>query len=84
MHSHTSALSAPPALVDEVYLSRAISISVPTLRKDRLGARTIPFIRVGPKLIRYDLARVLEALRMSEVGGPPQMSAPAAAKRGAK
>jgi hypothetical protein len=46
----------------------ALRCSVGLLRKDRLGARTIPFFRLG-RSVRYSPSRVLEALAAREEGG---------------
>lgn len=70
----------PPVLLDEIALASALSVSIAALRKDRQGSRSIPFLRIGKKSIRYDLARVLEVLRTGEQGGPAQP--PQRAKRG--
>lgn len=58
-----------PIAVDEHQAARALGLSVHTLRKDRTGARRIPFYRIGSS-IRYNLVRVQEALATMEVGGP--------------
>ncbi len=46
-----------------------LGLSVHTLRKDRTGARRIPFYRIG-SAIRYDLDRLDAALTNFECGGP--------------
>lgn len=58
-----------PIAVDENVCAPAIGKSVAWLRKDRLGAKIIPFYRIG-KSVRYDLGRVREALASVEEGGP--------------
>lgn len=58
-----------PFAVDEHEAARALGLSVHTLRKDRINARRIPFYKIGGT-IRYDLARVREALAAYEQGGP--------------
>lgn len=55
--------------VNEHEVAVALNLSVHTLRRDRVGARRIPFFRVG-RCVRYDLGRVWEALAAIEVGGP--------------
>jgi hypothetical protein len=47
-----------------------LGLSVHTVRKDRLGARRFPYIKLGPELYRYDLDRLDEVLTKSEVGAP--------------
>ena len=54
-------------LVDEKGVSDFLGCSVAYIRKDRLGKRQIPFVRVGG-LVRYDLARVRESLIVLEEG----------------
>jgi hypothetical protein len=54
--------------VDDIAVAAALGVSVSTVRHDRLGARRIPFYRIGGS-IRYDLDRVWEALAALEVGG---------------
>ena len=61
--------STRPALINAAALSALTSINVHTLRADRLGAKRIPFVRIG-KLVRYDPSRVLAVLATLEVGGP--------------
>lgn len=61
--------STEPIAVDEVAAAKALGMSVAWLRKDRLGARTIPFYRLGTS-VRYDLGRVREALAAVAEGGP--------------
>jgi hypothetical protein len=47
----------------------AIGKSVFWLRKDRIGAKIVPFYRIG-KSVRYDLERCRSALLSLEEGGP--------------
>ena len=54
--------------VDEKTLAEAIGMSVAWLRKDRSGARTVPFYRLGTS-IRYNIDRVREALDKRAEGG---------------
>lgn len=58
-----------PQLMDEHEMAAALKLSVHTLRRDRVGARRIPFFRIGTS-VRYDLDRVWEALAANEIGGP--------------
>ncbi len=57
-----------PIAVDETACAAAIGMSVAWLRKDRRGARLVPFYRLGGS-VRYNLARVREALGAVEEGG---------------
>ena len=54
--------------VDEKTLAEAIGMSVAWLRKDRSGARTVPFFRLGSS-VRYSIDRVREALDKRAEGG---------------
>ena len=54
--------------VDEKTLAEALGMSVAWLRKDRSGARTVPFYRLGTS-IRYNIDRVREALDKRAEGG---------------
>ena len=54
--------------VDEKAAAEAIGMSVFWLQKDRQTNKHIPFYRVGGR-VRYDLARVREALLALEEGG---------------
>jgi hypothetical protein len=72
----TSAAVQPPlheqttdciALTD-VQIAAEINASVNWVRKDRSGARYLPFYRIGG-LVRYNRQRVLEALAPFEEGG---------------
>jgi excisionase family DNA binding protein len=64
--------------IDEHEAAKLLGLSVHTLRKDRTTHRRIPFYRIG-KSIRYNAARLGEALAAMEVGGP--MPAPRSARR---
>lgn len=55
--------------VGEHEAANALGLSVHTLRKDRQKERRFPYFKVG-RSVRYDLARVREALAGMEVGGP--------------
>lgn len=65
----TGSNAAPQLGFDEYAIARALGVSVHTLRKDRTGARRIPFYKIG-STVRYNLDRVREALAELEVGGP--------------
>lgn len=54
---------------DEHEAAQYLALSVHTLRKDRCGARRIPFYRIG-SAIRYDFDRIDAALAEFEQGGP--------------
>lgn len=54
--------------VDEKTLSESICMSLAWLRKDRATKRLLPFYRIGTA-VRYDMARVREALARLEEGG---------------
>jgi hypothetical protein len=55
-------------LVDEFEAARVLGLSVHTLRKDRQGARRIPFYRIGTA-VRYDPERIWQSLAEHELGG---------------
>lgn len=57
------------ALVDETACARALSKSLSWIRKDRLGRKTIPFVRVAGS-VRYDMDRVMAVVMATEEGGP--------------
>lgn len=60
----------PPTIaVGEREAATALGLSVHTLRKDRQKARLIPFYKIG-RSVRYDMARVREALATREFGNP--------------
>ena len=54
--------------VDEKTLAEVIGMSVAWLRKDRSGARIVPFYRLGTS-VRYSIDRVREALDKQAEGG---------------
>ena len=54
--------------VDEKTLAEAIGMSVAWLRKDRSGARVVPFFRLGSS-VRYSIDRVRKALDKRAEGG---------------
>ena len=57
-----------PALLDTSAIAEFLGLSPAWVKKDRLTKRLLPFVRVGSS-IRYDLARVREALAATEAGG---------------
>ena len=66
---HTAPNTAGTRLaVDEKTLAEAIGMSVAWLRKDRSGARIVPFYRLGSS-VRYSIDRVREALDKQAEGG---------------
>lgn len=66
---HTAPNTAGARLaVDEKTLAEAIGMSVAWLRKDRSGARILPFFRLGAS-VRYNIDRVREALDKQAEGG---------------
>lgn len=54
--------------VDDTKLATAIGVSVSTIRKDRIDARRIPYIKLGGRVL-YDLDAVHAALDALTVGG---------------
>ena len=54
--------------VDEKTLAACLGMSVAWLRKDRSGARIVPFYRLGSS-VRYSIDRVREALDKQAEGG---------------
>lgn len=68
MQPSSTSTERQPIAVDEHACATAISVSVHFLRKDRRGARRIPFYRLGTRVV-YDLTRVREALAATEEGG---------------
>ncbi len=70
----TQTLQAPAIAVGEREAANALGLSVHTLRKDRQRERRFPFFKVG-RSVRYDLARLREALAALEVGGPAPRTA---------
>ena len=54
--------------VDEKTLAACLGMSVAWLRKDRSGARILPFYRLG-SAVRYNIDRVREALDKHAEGG---------------
>lgn len=76
MRSSTNPKSCPPGgpstrtaiAVTEHEAAALLNMSVHFLRKDRRTKRRIPFYRIGD-CIRYDMARVRQALAEFEEGG---------------
>ena len=64
-----TAQTASRILVDARVCAPACSLTVSGLKADRLGAKRIPFVRIG-RLVRYDMDRVRAALLALEEGGP--------------
>lgn len=60
----------PAQYHDENTEARRLGLSVFTLRADRSGARRIPYVKLPNGRVLYDPARVDEALRKYERGGP--------------
>lgn len=62
--------SSPATPVNEFACAEAIGMSVYFLRKDRnrSGKKLIPFTKIGGA-VRYDMARVHDALRTMQHGG---------------
>lgn len=54
--------------VDENAIAKQLNMSVHFLRKDRRGARVVPYFRIGGS-IRYSVERVRAALSNLEEGG---------------
>ena len=54
--------------VDEKTMAACLGMSVAWLRKDRSGARIVPFYRLGSS-VRYSIDRVREALDKQAEGG---------------
>ena len=61
------AQNTPPLAVDEHEIARLLGISVISVRRDRYGARSIPFFRVG-RAIRYNPEAVLSAFLARQEG----------------
>ena len=65
----TSVVANDPIGLTEKAIAAEINVSVSWIQHDRVGARLIPFYRIG-KNIRYNKARVHAALAGLEEGGP--------------
>lgn len=62
---------------DTLACAKRFDLSPSFLEKDRIGAKRIPYIKIGRKVL-YDFESVERALLAYQVGGPP----PAASARG--
>ena len=60
-----------PILKRDIDIARLFNLSVSFLRKDRRGARIVPFVQIGT-CVRYCPDRVREALLALEQGGQPR------------
>lgn len=56
---------AQETLLDSVGLARRLHVGVGTVNDLRRAGR-IPFLRIGPKTIRFDISAVVDALRGQE------------------
>jgi hypothetical protein len=54
--------------VNEEAAAAALSVSCSFLQKDRRTKRTIPFVKIGDRVV-YDIARVREVLHARMEGG---------------
>ena len=54
-------MDAVVALMDEKQVSELTGVSVQTLRRNRLAAKGIPYLRLG-RLVRYRIADILAYL----------------------
>ena len=71
---HVKAIPTPSSqrkLVDETVCASQLSKSLSWIRQDRLGKKTIPFVRVAGS-IRYDMERVMAVVMATEEGGAPR------------
>jgi hypothetical protein len=59
----------PDQAVDDHAVALALDLSVHTVRKDRQKLQRIPFYKINGS-VRYNLARVFEAMAAYEHGGP--------------
>ena len=64
-----TSLPLAPHLVDERVAAAALGMSLEWIRKDRRGARIVPFYKIG-SACRYSLDRCYAALAQLEHGGP--------------
>ncbi|RYF41732.1 MAG: hypothetical protein EOO27_46000 [Comamonadaceae bacterium] len=67
--------------LNEKETAAALGVSLSWLQHDRCGKRLIPFYRVGG-LVRYNAARVSEALATMEEGGAAATSSRSTKRRG--
>jgi hypothetical protein len=56
MQSTPSPNTPAPLLINEIEAARLLGVSQRFLQKDRAGARSIPFVRVGCKFVKYSPA----------------------------
>ena len=54
------------ALVTKGTAAKAVSVSVRTL-ENLMSRRVVPFVRISPRCVRFNLKRVAEALEAYEV-----------------
>lgn len=73
--------AAPRIALNEKETAAALGVSLSWLQHDRCGKRLIPYYRVGG-LVRYNAARVSEALAGMEEGGAATAPARSAKRRG--
>ncbi len=69
-HSTPAGLTAPAFRVPIATAAEVYGVSPKTVRR-RIADGTIPAHRLGPRLIRVDLADVERALRLVPAGGAP-------------
>jgi hypothetical protein len=68
---------SPKPLANEFVAARELGVSVFFLRADRYSGRClIPYVKVGRKLVRYDLDDVRAALLRYQQGGAPTAPTP--------
>jgi hypothetical protein len=60
--------TTPSRLVKDKVLAPMIGVSVSWLQKDRIGAKLIPFVRLGD-LCLYDVDDAFAAIKARSVGG---------------
>lgn len=63
-HQH----DARPVLMDYPALSGWLGIKIPTLRS-MVSRRTIPSLRLGPRLVRFDRAEIERWIEACRIGG---------------
>lgn len=59
----------PPRYVTDRELAPILRVSAGFLQKDRLGAKRIPFVRLGDRCL-YDFDEALAAVKALTIGGP--------------
>jgi hypothetical protein len=65
---------APDSLLDGAALARRLHVGVGTVDDLRRAGR-IPFVRIGPKTVRYDFREVVAALREATGAGRQERGA---------